>query len=248
MTPFGERYSSLYDAFYAGKDYEKEIDLVLSLWDRHGRSGGKTALDYGCGTGRHCEQLARQCWTVTGVDSSPDMLALARERAKKTELPIAFLDHTPDGATDLVLSLFSVLNYLPHGEPLLAALKRLRLCLKPGGIAIFDVWNGSAVPFQFASYRERSAPGSDGALYTRQSVAELDWIQQKLEIRIDLSSRNGFSASENHTMYYQTPREFLANLRAAEWECLDMLPAYREAPVSPTDYNLLYVCRGVGHA
>ena len=50
----------------------------------------RTAIDAGAGTGRHAMVLARRGVAVTAVDQSPDMLALAREKAAHAGLEIDF--------------------------------------------------------------------------------------------------------------------------------------------------------------
>ena len=42
---------------------------------------GKTALDVGCGAGLLAEPLARLGARVTGIDASPEVIAVAREHA-----------------------------------------------------------------------------------------------------------------------------------------------------------------------
>ena len=50
----------------------------------------RTALDAGAGTGRHAIALAQRGVAVTAVDQSPDMLAVAREKAARAGLDIDF--------------------------------------------------------------------------------------------------------------------------------------------------------------
>ena len=62
----------------------------------------RTAIDVGAGTGRHTIVLARRGVAVTAVGPSPEMLAVAREKAARAGLEIDFrtgsLDHRlPEG-------------------------------------------------------------------------------------------------------------------------------------------------------
>ncbi|MBN2083603.1 MAG: class I SAM-dependent methyltransferase [Anaerolineales bacterium] len=52
----------------------------LPLWAELARAQGGPVLELGCGSGRVLLHLAREGCAVTGVDSSPAMLALARSR------------------------------------------------------------------------------------------------------------------------------------------------------------------------
>src|SRR5215212_6966196 len=43
-------------------------------------AGRRTIVDAGCGTGRHSAELSASGFQVTGLDSSPELIAVARER------------------------------------------------------------------------------------------------------------------------------------------------------------------------
>jgi SAM-dependent methyltransferase len=58
-----------------------------------GRLVPGSALDAACGTGRHAEYLTGVGHRVTGVDSSPDMLARARRRVPQAGMPAAIIWH-----------------------------------------------------------------------------------------------------------------------------------------------------------
>ena len=51
-----------------------------------------TALDLGCGTGKHALYLASHGWKVTGVDFVPRALAAARARATAARVDVQFLE------------------------------------------------------------------------------------------------------------------------------------------------------------
>lgn len=95
----------------------------------------KVAADLGCGTGHMLERLLQKAEHVIGVDGSPRMLEMARQRFAsspgKVSLRIGELDHLPlaDGEADLV-TLSMVLHHLERPE---AALREISRVLKPGG-------------------------------------------------------------------------------------------------------------------
>jgi SAM-dependent methyltransferase len=70
---------------------------------------GRRTLDLGCGEGRCGAELERRGYRVVGIDSSPRMVELARERheailADATALPFA------DAEFDLVVAYMSLMN------------------------------------------------------------------------------------------------------------------------------------------
>jgi len=96
------------------------------------------ALDAACGTGRFSEGLARRGHQVIGVDSSPDMLALARRRVPDarfesgdlTQLPL------PVASVDMVVCALA-LAHLPSLDPVMTEFARV---LRPGGhLIVSDV-------------------------------------------------------------------------------------------------------------
>jgi len=61
-------------------------------WDECSRTPleGKTALDVGCGAGLLTEPLARLGANVTGIDASPEVIAVARDHAAASGLQIDY--------------------------------------------------------------------------------------------------------------------------------------------------------------
>jgi len=89
------------------------------------------ALDAACGTGRHAAYLASLGHTVIGVDSSPGMLALAREKVPQGEFHEADLHELPlaDDSVDLVVCAIALVH-LPDLEGPFGEFARV---LRPGG-------------------------------------------------------------------------------------------------------------------
>ena len=70
-----------YDAFYAGG--APPIAGDIAFYDRLAQATGGPVLELGCGTGRNALALAEAGLSVTGVDVSPGMLALARRKSER---------------------------------------------------------------------------------------------------------------------------------------------------------------------
>jgi len=90
---------------------------------------GEHVLDVGCGNGVLSEKLRDARATVVGVDSSPDMVAAARQRGIDAQLADA-CDLPFDAQFDAVLS-NAALHWIKRDPD--GVLKSVRRALKPGG-------------------------------------------------------------------------------------------------------------------
>ena len=167
-------YARYYDLLYRDKDYHSEVKYLDSLIKKY-KPEAKSVLDLGCGTGRHAFLLAEKGYSVTGVDMSEEMLAVANARLstlnRKTEIEnkrstltsISTLAFTQGDiqsvqlkqSFDVVLSLFHVMSYQTTNEMLYNTFRNVHKHLKDGGIFIFDFWYGPAVLTDKPAVREK---------------------------------------------------------------------------------------------
>jgi ubiquinone/menaquinone biosynthesis C-methylase UbiE len=103
---------------------------------------GARVLDVGCGSGWLCEFFARFGYDVTGIDISPDLIDMARERLGKvpcgadheTGLSYRFLVHDIEAAPlDETFDAIICYDALHHFEDEHAVLKSLAAMLEYGG-------------------------------------------------------------------------------------------------------------------
>jgi SAM-dependent methyltransferase len=131
-------------AFFADLDqyHFEKLHHLLRLVDFDGYSG-KRVLDVGCGAGTDLVRFAKGGALVRGVDISPSAVALARQnfsqQGLEADLREADGEHLPyaDGTFDLVFA-HGVVQYTPNSRALVEECRRV---LKPGGDAIFQVYN-----------------------------------------------------------------------------------------------------------
>lgn len=103
---------------------------------------GKSALDVGCGAGLLAEPLARMGARVTGIDATPEVIAVAREHAAAMGLEIDYRVGDVaalEGRYDLV----TCLEVIEHVADPAAFLKALAARLAPGGLLILSTPNAT---------------------------------------------------------------------------------------------------------
>src|SRR5215218_8715189 len=139
-TYFGGRttlYDSRYDAANAeGHALRARLAVVLQCLG----SGPGDVLDAGMGPGRLCSELALRDWTVSGIDASEEMVAMARARlpARVPALVHAEIELLPfaDESFDAVAAT-GVLEYADVSR----SLAELARVLRPSGIAVVSYPN-----------------------------------------------------------------------------------------------------------
>jgi 2-polyprenyl-6-hydroxyphenyl methylase/3-demethylubiquinone-9 3-methyltransferase len=119
-------------------------DMIDQLWqlDECSRSPleGKTALDVGCGAGLLTEPLARLGAKITGLDASPEVIAVAREHAAAMGLAIDYRAAEVlevEGQFDLITSL-EVIEHVADPAAFITALAKR---LAPDGLLILSTPN-----------------------------------------------------------------------------------------------------------
>jgi SAM-dependent methyltransferase len=142
MVDHFEAFARFYDLDYAG------MDADLLMIQHLAASCDGPILELACGTGRILEPLAAKGYQVTGVDVSPAMLALARQKLGAAGLA-ASVDLVEQDMRELELDqtfalIFAVSSSFQHLLTLddqLEALARIRRHLKPGGLFLVDLFN-----------------------------------------------------------------------------------------------------------
>lgn len=137
-------YAGMYDRLFDSMN--KGLKLVGIRMFRP--SKGMSILDVGCGTGSHLELYQRYQCDLYGIDLSPSMLAIARERLGDTaQLELGDATNMPyeDDKFDLVISMLSLHEMSARTRS--GVLEETRRVLKPDGrILLIDFHPGPYQP------------------------------------------------------------------------------------------------------
>jgi SAM-dependent methyltransferase len=130
--PSYEAFARFYDAVQG--DRSEALPFV-----RPHLAGAASVLELACGTGSILAHL-RSEFEVVGVDLSPEMLEVAREKVPGVELVLADMTSVRLGRTfDAVLCLYDAVNHLLEWEQWESLFDTAAVHLQPGGVFVFDV-------------------------------------------------------------------------------------------------------------
>ena len=137
---------SVYAQFY---DLDHgSLDADLMMIEQLAALCGSPILELACGTGRALLPLARQGYEVTGVDISPKMLAIARQKIETEGLAdrVTLVEQdmrrlAVDGRFNLAFVAVNSFMHLLTPDDQLESLIRIYQHLNPGGRLLLDLFN-----------------------------------------------------------------------------------------------------------
>jgi len=142
------RFSEFYDDSMCGDlEYQAPSRLMEVVASELGERGSLDVLDLGCGTGLFGREVRSRSRRLTGVDLSPEMVALAQAAAVYDELAVgeitAWLASRHGAEFDLIAACDSLIYFGDLRQVVVPAVRLLR----PGGLLAFTLERGETQPF-----------------------------------------------------------------------------------------------------
>lgn len=142
MTGY-ENFAFFYDRLTENINYKAIADNLCSLLSEAGAEKG-ILLDLACGTGTVSFLMQKAGWDVIGVDSSADMLSVARQKNEALGSGVMFINQKMQeldlyGTVDAAVCVLDSINHLTDPDDVLETFRRVRLFLNSGGVFVFDV-------------------------------------------------------------------------------------------------------------
>ena len=136
-------FARVYDEIMSDVPYDQWLNYIEAIWSVHSFSPN-TVLDLACGTGNISLRLARRGYTVTGIDCSKYMLAVAKRKAIDAGLYVSFMqddikNFTTGRQFDAAVCVFDSLNYLLEPSDIQSCFRSVFRALNPGGYFVFDM-------------------------------------------------------------------------------------------------------------
>lgn len=141
-------YNELAEYYFSIEANHRNIDYDIALIRSYLNGKEQQAvLDLGCGTGEHLNALKKFGIKVSGIDSSSEMLNIAKKRYPSG---ISFINKTYNNFDfynefDAVICLFGSMDYLLRDKDVDNLFWNTWRSLKPGGMGIFEVWHSIPV-------------------------------------------------------------------------------------------------------
>ena len=235
--------AAYYDAIHA--EGGEDLDFWLPFVAEH----GGPVLEVGAGTGRIALPLAQAGHTVTLLDPSPAMLAIARRRACLEALPVTFIEgrlpgaELPRAAFGAIILPSDVLLACPTAGEQVAFLRAVAAALASPGRLALDV----AGPGHWLDPEGNGEPilafsgELDGEPLTVWHIREDDLSTQtrRLRIRYELGGDGRRAVESEHVLRYVTRTELASRLASAGLRVLDTWGDYSLGALTNSSERLI---------
>jgi SAM-dependent methyltransferase len=225
--PFAEDYDVLYP------DTTEDVGWYLEL----AREAEEPIVELAVGTGRVAAAVARETGKrVIGIDSSPAMLAFARERV--TELPIDLyegdmLDFALQEPVDLVICPARSLQSLPTWHDRRLLFERVTAALRPGGRF---AWNAFVFSAKIAAQFDGKRIQRPGGLWEETRYVPAD-------SRIELTRGRGETTLGTISLWWLTKSEWEGLLDVAGLEVEALYGGFNREPFDDESLEFVWVAR-----
>lgn len=141
--------AKFYDKIWGKYDYDADIRFLDYLFRQH---KSRSVIDIGCGTANHAIRLSKLGYEVTGIDISPAMIKIAKEKDKKAKIRLIQGDMKklekaiPKGQKfDAAVCLGQTFYHLITNRDVQAFLSNLHKVMEKNGLFIFNARNATKI-------------------------------------------------------------------------------------------------------
>ena len=189
---------------------------------------GSSVLDLGCGPGDYVDTLSRQGYTVTGIDSSVEMIRRAREQKAGVFYPFSFAQlQELDDVFDCAYCIGNSLSYLPN-DALEEFLAKLGQRLSTGAYFVLQVVNWDRFRLKSASdFPVKTL--ADGRTFHRR-YESID--EERVIFHTELRDGEKLQAAWADALSPKYLHPMVEKLEAAGLEVIEKYGNYQKAPYS----------------
>jgi len=207
-------------------------------------------LELCCGTGRLTIPIAKEGYTITGVDFTASMLEKAKTKAVEAGLTIDFVQadmRTLDlqEKFDLIFIPFNSIHHLYTNDDIFQALDTVKNHLKEGGHFLFDCFNPN---IQFIVERQNTQKEistyitKDGREVVIKEEMHYESATQINRIQWHYFINGNFDSTQNLDMRMLFPQELDAYLKWAGFHIIHKFGNFDEEAFQDTSEKQIFVC------
>jgi len=178
-----------YEAYYEAQPWQRflwsrEREIILRILEKYFAHQDIHLLDFACGTGHITSFLEDRVKTSTGVDVSSSMLAIAREKLKRTEIIEAdiTIDNVLEGRK---FNLIMAFRFFVNAEPALrsAAIEALAKLLSEDGYFVFNNHQSYGSPWIKLLYMRHQQKNPKG-IFNVMTIDEMNRLVEDVGMEI----------------------------------------------------------------
>jgi len=195
-----QAFADYYDYLTKNVDYKRRAAYLMDIFEKLNHKTFIT-LDLACGTGSLTLELARLGVDVYGIDSSAEMLSVARQKCADEGFDILFLKQKMQsidlyGTIDTCICSLDSINHLTDIKDVQKTFDRVSLFMNRGGYFVFDA---------NTVYKHNKVLGDNTFIYDTDKVfcAWRNSLQKNNTVKIELD----FFAKDG-SVYYRTHESF----------------------------------------
>ena len=252
MPDVFDAYATYYDLLNKDKNYSAEVVYLQELLNNFGMQTG-TILELGCGTGKHAELLAQHGFSVHGIDVSPQMIQLAKQRSDATDIEYLLTFEIGDVRNikvgklfDAVISLFHVASYQTTNIDLESMFTTAASHLDEDGIFIFDFWYGPAVLTDLPSVRIKKIHDNnfkilriaEPEIHPNHNIVDVNYT-----IQVSRSTGENDTLFEKHSMRYLFMPELERMLQNSGFKNINSYEWLKEKTLSFNSWQGIVTCQ-----
>lgn len=242
-----ENFARVYDELMDNVPYTAWAKCLQDKLQSYGITDG-LMLDLACGTGKMTTWMAEQGFDMIGVDSSMDMLQIARERSKDNCLYLLqdMREFELYGTVKAVISVCDSVNYVTEKEELCQVFSLVNNYLDPDGIFLFD-FN--------TEHKYRDVMGEKVIAEDREDVSFI-WYNEYdeeehcnyIDLRVFVQEKGNLfrKFEEQHVQRGYTLEEIKQMLEKAGLTFLDAFDGYSQEKAKEDSERILVVAREKG--
>lgn len=189
-------------------------------------------LDVGCGTGVFLEKAVAVGIDAYGIDSAPEMIAVARERLDGDRVRVQRMQEISDrNAYHAVCALSWTIHYCETEAELGDVLRRLHDALVPGGLLVLQVADDEQMTGEVNVDREPGSSGEpDGTLFIHQFRPLRDAEHRVRADYVYVSQEHDELLSEQHELRFANPSSIADAMRRTGFDAVQVVCL---TPVTP---------------